>query len=58
MILVFAGLGWKGVSYDGVPYPGWAEFCGWLLVIGTVMWIPICAVKSIWEQEGSLFEVC
>ena len=58
MIIVFAGLGWEGVSYDGVAYPAWAEFCGWLLVTLTVMWIPICAVKSIWEQEGSLFEVC
>jgi len=56
MIIVFAAMGWEGVSYDGVAYPAWAEFCGWLLVLVTVIWIPICAVKCIWEQEGSLFE--
>ena len=57
MIIVFAAIGWKGVSYDGVAYPAWAEFCGWLLVILTIMWIPVCAVKCIWEQEGPFFEV-
>ena len=58
MILVFAALGWKGVSYDGKAYPGWAEFLGWVLALLTMMWIPIFAVKSIWEQEGTLREVC
>eukprot|EP00112_Aurelia_sp_Birch-Aquarium-sp1_P019261 Seg4729.1 transcript_id=Seg4729.1/GoldUCD/mRNA.D3Y31 product="Sodium-dependent dopamine transporter" protein_id=Seg4729.1/GoldUCD/D3Y31 len=56
MILVFAALGWKGISYDGIAYPGWAEFLGWVLALLTMMWIPIFAVKSIWEQEGTFRE--
>ena len=58
MITVFAALGWSGLSYDNKPYPVWAEVVGWILCFLTAIWIPALAIKSLFETEGTFYEVC
>ena len=57
MIFIFGCVGWKGVSYDGVAYPAWAEAVGWFIALLTAIWIPIFIIKGFCETEGTLLEV-
>ena len=48
---------WKGVSYGGYKYPAWAEFCGWVLALASMLWIPTVALFKIFKTPGdSLYQ--
>lgn len=44
---------WDGVKYNNKPYPGWAEFVGWLLAFASMCLIPIFAVTQYYYAEGN-----
>jgi hypothetical protein len=44
---------WKGVSYNNKPYPGWAEFIGWLLAFASMTLIPVFAVIQFYYSKGA-----
>ncbi|XP_048579087.1 LOW QUALITY PROTEIN: sodium- and chloride-dependent GABA transporter 1 [Nematostella vectensis] len=46
---------WKGVSYGGKPYPGWAEIVGWGLALCSMALIPIFAISEFYHAKGSTF---
>ena len=48
---------WAGVSYNKVPYPGWAEFLGWVMALSSMLLIPGVALYEMWRTPGTLKEV-
>ena len=58
-IFVFHCYGWQGISYDGKPYPVWAEFIGWCIALSSILTIPVFALVNLLRAEGTtLCEVC
>lgn len=52
-VFLFSVIQWSGVSYDSYQYPGWAEFCGWVLALASMLWIPGVAIYKIVKTPGS-----
>lgn len=48
---------WNGVSYNKKPYPGWAEFIGWVMALSSMSLIPGFAIYQLWKTPGSIKEV-
>jgi len=56
-VFLFSVIQWSGVSYGSYQYPGWAEFCGWVLALASMLWIPGVAIYKIVKTPGtSLFQ--
>lgn len=53
VIIIASLVQWGGVSYDKKPYPGWAEFFGWLLALASMMMIPIFAIVQCYYSKGT-----
>lgn len=54
LVIIIASLAqWGGVSYDKKPYPGWAEFFGWLLALSSMLMIPIFAIIQCYYAKGT-----
>lgn len=41
------------MSLGSYQYPDWAEFCGWVLALASMMWIPGVAIYKIVKTPGS-----
>lgn len=52
-VFLFSVIQWSGVSYGDYKYPGWAEFCGWVLALASMLWIPAVAIYKIIKTPGS-----
>ena len=52
-VFLFSVIQWRGVSYGSYQYPGWAEFCGWVLALASMLWIPGVAIYKIVITPGS-----
>eukprot|EP00795_Rhopilema_esculentum_P014349 gene14349-5394_t len=52
-IFVFHCYGWQGISYDGKPYPVWAEFIGWCIALSSILTIPVFALVNLLRAEGT-----
>lgn len=52
-VFLFSVIEWKGVSYGKYKYPDWAEFCGWLLALASMLWIPGVAIYKVIKTPGS-----
>ncbi|XP_067054469.1 sodium- and chloride-dependent GABA transporter 1-like isoform X3 [Acropora muricata] len=59
-VFLFSVIQWKGVVYGDYKYPVWAEFCGWVLALASMLWIPGVALFKIFKTPGdSLYQrVC
>ena len=44
---------WSGISYNDVPYPGFAEFFGWMLAIASMIMVPIFALIQFYQSKGT-----
>ncbi|XP_068744715.1 sodium-dependent dopamine transporter-like [Montipora capricornis] len=54
LVIIIASLAqWGGISYDKKPYPGWAEFFGWLLALSSMLMIPIFAIIQCYYAKGT-----
>lgn len=53
VIIIASLVQWGGVSYDKKPYPGWAEFFGWLLALASMVMIPIFAIVQCYYSKGT-----
>ncbi|XP_020907475.1 sodium- and chloride-dependent GABA transporter 1 [Exaiptasia diaphana] len=55
-ILLANIINWRGIKYNGEPYPDWAEFMGWILCISS-MAVPVAmAIYLFIKTPGSLKE--
>jgi len=52
-VFLFSIIQWSGVVYDKYQYPDWAEFCGWVLALASMLWIPGVAIYKIIKTPGS-----
>ncbi|XP_015757228.1 PREDICTED: sodium- and chloride-dependent glycine transporter 2-like [Acropora digitifera] len=54
LVIIIASLAqWGGISYDKKPYPGWAEFFGWLLALASMVMVPIFAIVQCYYCKGT-----
>lgn len=54
LVIIIASLAqWGGISYDKKPYPGWAEFFGWLLALASMVMVPIFAIVQCYYSKGT-----
>lgn len=51
-VFLFSIAQWAGVSYGKYKYPNWAEFCGWVLALASMLWIPGVAIYKIIKTPG------
>lgn len=48
---------WGGVAYGKYQYPSWGEFCGWVLALASMLWIPGVAIYKVFTTPGgSVFQ--
>lgn len=52
-VFLFSIIQWSGVSLGDYKYPQWAEFCGWVLALASMLWIPGVAIYKIINSPGS-----
>ncbi|KAK3745509.1 hypothetical protein QZH41_009919, partial [Actinostola sp. cb2023] len=45
---------YKPITYEGRPYPAWAEALGWVMTFASVLWVPCVAIYKILTTKGSL----
>lgn len=43
---------WGGVAYGKYQYPSWGEFCGWVLALASMLWIPGVAIYKVFTTPG------
>ncbi|XP_078365686.1 sodium- and chloride-dependent GABA transporter 1-like isoform X2 [Oculina patagonica] len=56
-VFLFSVIQWSGVSLGSYQYPDWAEFCGWVLALSSMLWIPgVALYKIITAPGGSVFQ--
>lgn len=54
LVIIIASLAqWGGISYDKKPYPGWAEFFGWLLALASMVMVPIFVIVQCYYSKGT-----
>ena len=57
-IFIFSCVQWSGISYGKYQYPAWAEFCGWLVALSSMLFIPGVAIYQLmYNSTGTLMEV-
>ncbi|XP_058961625.2 sodium- and chloride-dependent GABA transporter 1 isoform X1 [Pocillopora verrucosa] len=52
-VFLFSVIQWSGVKYGDYQYPPWAEFCGWVLALASMLWIPGVATYKLIKTPGS-----
>lgn len=57
VILIFSILQFKPARYGDYVFPPWAQGVGWVIALGSIIWIPLGAVHTLWVLPGSLMKV-
>ncbi|XP_043997312.1 sodium- and chloride-dependent GABA transporter ine [Gambusia affinis] len=56
VILIFSILQFKPARYGDYVFPPWAQGVGWVIALGSIIWIPLGAVHTLWVLPGSLMK--
>ncbi|KAJ4929784.1 hypothetical protein JOQ06_018805 [Pogonophryne albipinna] len=56
VILVFSIIQFKPARYEDYVFPPWAQGVGWLIAMGSIIWIPLGAVHTLWVLPGSFIQ--
>ncbi|XP_076063249.1 sodium- and chloride-dependent GABA transporter 3-like [Oratosquilla oratoria] len=57
LMIVFAIVFYQPLTYNKTyVYPGWAQGCGWLLIVSSLIWIPCYCIYKITKYPGTLRE--
>ncbi|XP_063751294.1 sodium- and chloride-dependent GABA transporter ine isoform X2 [Eleginops maclovinus] len=56
VILVFSIIQFKPARYEDYVFPPWAQGVGWVIAMGSIIWIPLGAVHTLWVLPGSLIQ--
>ncbi|XP_042355445.1 sodium-dependent dopamine transporter-like [Plectropomus leopardus] len=56
VILVFSVIQFKPARYENYVFPPWAQGVGWVIAMGSIIWIPLGAVHTLWVLPGSLVQ--
>lgn len=56
VILIFSIIEFKPASYEDYVFPTWAQGVGWVIALSSIIWIPVCAVHTLWVLPGSILQ--
>ncbi|XP_068456191.1 sodium- and chloride-dependent GABA transporter ine [Clinocottus analis] len=56
VILVFSIIQFKPARYEDYVFPPWAQGVGWVVAMGSIIWIPLGAVHTLWVLPGSFVQ--
>ncbi|XP_054482431.1 sodium- and chloride-dependent GABA transporter 1 isoform X3 [Anoplopoma fimbria] len=56
VILIFSIIQFKPARYGDYVFPPWAQGVGWVIAMGSIIWIPLGAVHTLWVLPGSLMQ--
>ncbi|KAL6099097.1 uncharacterized protein ACO6RY_18086 [Pungitius sinensis] len=56
VILVFSVIQFKPARYGDYVFPPWAQGVGWVIAMGSIIWIPLGAIHTLWVLPGSLLQ--
>ncbi|XP_039611013.1 sodium- and chloride-dependent GABA transporter ine [Polypterus senegalus] len=56
IILVFTVIQFKPARYVDYIYPSWAQGVGWVISMGSIIWIPLGAMHTLWILKGPPLE--
>ncbi|TNN64984.1 Sodium- and chloride-dependent GABA transporter 1 [Liparis tanakae] len=57
VILIFSIIQFKPARYEDYVFPPWAQGVGWVIAMGSIIWIPLGAVHTLWVLPGSFMQV-
>lgn len=57
VILIFSIIEFKPARYESYVFPPWAQGVGWIIALASIIWIPVCAVHTLWVLPGSILQV-
>lgn len=57
VILIFSIIQFKPARYGDYVFPPWAQGVGWAIALASIIWIPLCAIHTLWVLPGSLMQV-
>ncbi|XP_018586483.1 sodium- and chloride-dependent GABA transporter ine [Scleropages formosus] len=53
VLLVFSVIQFKPARYETYQYPAWCQGIGWVIAMASVIWIPLCALHTLWVLPGT-----
>nr|XP_019941056.1 PREDICTED: sodium- and chloride-dependent GABA transporter ine-like [Paralichthys olivaceus] len=56
VILIFSIIQFKPARYEDYVFPPWAQGVGWVIAMTSIIWIPLCAVHTLWVLPGSFMQ--
>lgn len=56
VILIFSIIQFKPARYGNYFFPTWAQGVGWVIAMGSIIWIPLGAVHTLWVLPGSFMQ--
>ncbi|KAA8586396.1 hypothetical protein FQN60_000232 [Etheostoma spectabile] len=56
VILIFSIIQFKPARYGDYVFPPWAQGVGWVIAMGSIIWIPLGAAHTLWVLPGSLIQ--
>uniref|UniRef100_A0A8C2X352 Transporter n=1 Tax=Cyclopterus lumpus TaxID=8103 RepID=A0A8C2X352_CYCLU len=57
VILIFSIVQFKPARYGDYVFPPWAQGVGWVIAMGSIIWIPLGAIHTLWVLPGSFMQV-
>lgn len=57
VILIFSIIQFKPARYENYVFPPWGQGVGWVIAMASIIWIPLCAVHTLWVLPGSFLQV-
>ncbi|RVE63531.1 hypothetical protein OJAV_G00137340 [Oryzias javanicus] len=56
VILIFSIIQFRPARYEDYVFPPWAQGVGWVIALGSIIWIPLGAIHTLWVLPGSLMQ--
>ncbi|XP_037604263.1 sodium- and chloride-dependent GABA transporter ine [Sebastes umbrosus] len=56
VILIFSIIQFKPARYEDYVFPPWAQGVGWLIAMGSIIWIPLGVLHTLWVLPGSFMQ--
>ncbi|XP_054610390.1 sodium- and chloride-dependent GABA transporter ine [Dunckerocampus dactyliophorus] len=56
VILIFSVIQFKPARYEDYVFPPWAQGVGWVVAMGSIIWIPLASVHTLWVLPGSFVQ--
>ncbi|XP_044733776.1 sodium-dependent dopamine transporter [Chrysoperla carnea] len=55
-IIIYGLIGYEPLTYDQYIYPFWANVCGWLITLSSILMIPAVAIYQLLITKGTFYQ--